>query len=222
MLPVQFEIDRTQNLRVLCIGAHSDDIEIGCGGTLLHLCSSYSVNLTWAVLGAPGDRRGEAERSAEAFAGSANSMDLHIENFRNSHFPWQGSKIKDYIDALNVGDPPDVIFTHYREDLHQDHRLISDLTWNTFRNHNIFEYEIPKFDGDFGSPNFFVPLEKNISQQKVSLILEHFRSQKHRSWFNEETFWAVMRLRGVECNSHSGYAEAFYSRKMILGRIPGR
>jgi LmbE family N-acetylglucosaminyl deacetylase len=111
---------------------------------------------------------------------------------------------------------PDLIFTHNGKDAHQDHRLISELTWNTFRDHLILEYEIPKYDGDLGQPSVFVPLKAEVSQTKVRYIMDAFQSQRNKRWFEESTFLSLMRLRGMECNAPSGYAEGFYCRKLLL------
>lgn len=216
MLPIRFDAIDGKSLSVLCIGAHSDDIEIGCGGTLLKLAAMYSLDVTWVVLGASGDRRTEAENSARAFLAPAAQFDLHFTEFPNSYFPYDGRAIKDQFENIKRKCSPDVVFTHFRDDLHQDHRLVGELTWNTFRNHVILEYEIPKYDGGLGSPNVFLTLDRATCERKIAFIMEHFKSQTARSWFSEETFWALLRLRGIECNSPTGYAEAHYSRKLLL------
>jgi LmbE family N-acetylglucosaminyl deacetylase len=158
----------------------------------------------------------EAQNSARALLGSAKSADIHIERFRDGFFPAESAPIKDYFEALKLRLTPDVVFTHYRQDLHQDHRVISELTWNTFRDHVILEYEVPKYDGDFGTPNVFVPLDEEQCRTKVELLLEHFPSQRDRRWFSTDLFRAVLRLRGMEANAPDGYAEAFYGRKVVL------
>lgn len=216
MLPIKFESADGKQLKVLCLGAHSDDIEIGCGGSLLRLASMYPLDVTWVVLGASGQRRTEAENAAKAFLASARHFDLHFADFRNSYFPYNGGAIKDYIESLKETCSPDLVFTHFRDDLHQDHRTTGELTWNAFRNHVILEYEIPKYDGGLGSPNFFLPLDRDMCAHKIALIMKHFESQKSRAWFTEETFWALLRLRGIECNSPTGFAEGHYSRKLVL------
>jgi LmbE family N-acetylglucosaminyl deacetylase len=203
-------------LKVLCIGCHSDDIEIGCGGTLLRLAEQYGdCEFHWAVLSATGLRESEARRAASLFAGSR-LKGPRLKAFRDGFMPFDGAKVKmvfeDELKALS----PDVVFTHNRNDAHQDHRLIGELTWNTFRDHLILEYEIPKYDGDLGQPNVFVPLHKEICEKKIHYILDAFPSQQGKRWFQEETFFSLMRLRGMECNAPSGYAEAFYCRKLVL------
>jgi LmbE family N-acetylglucosaminyl deacetylase len=209
--------------RVLCLGAHSDDIEIGCGGTVLALLGQYdNVAVRWVVFSANEERAREARASAEAFLAGAREKQVVVKNYRDGFFPFVGAEIKDAFEALKPEFTPDLIFTHYRDDRHQDHRLISDLTWNTFRNHLILEYEIPKYDGDLGRPNFFVPLEKATCARKVRHLLDSFKSQAHRPWFDEQTFLALLRIRGMEANSPSRYAEAFYCRKAVLGVTPLR
>lgn len=207
-------------LRVLCLGAHSDDVEIGCGGTILKLANDGPVEVTWIVFSGSGERRDEATESAKFFLQRAITKTVIVKEFRESFFPYNGSEIKDYFETLKKQVSPDVIFTHYRHDLHQDHRLICELTWNTFRNHFILEYEVPKYDGDLGTPNVFVALDDPVTRQKVETILAVFRSQGHRHWFSAELFLSILRLRGVESAASSGYAEAFYARKLILGTAP--
>ena len=203
-------------LKILCLGAHSDDIEIGCGGTILSLSETYpNCVLYWVVFSAIGVRAEEAKRAASLFAGNVKMKELRLETFRDGFMPFQGAEIKGVFEELN-GISPDLIFTHNRRDAHQDHRLLAELTWNTFRNHMILEYEIPKYDGDLGQPEVFVPLALATCNMKVAYILETFQSQSNKNWFRSETFLALMRLRGMECNSSSGYAEAFYGRKLTL------
>ncbi len=204
-------------LRVLCLGAHSDDLEIGCGGTILKLAEGdTALDITWVVFSANEERRREAIDSAKVFLAQATKEDVWVESFRDGFFPYMGGEIKEYFEALKKRVTPDLIFTHYRHDLHQDHRVISELTWNTFRNHMILEYEIPKYDGDMGSPNTFVELDESTSRRKIDTILGYFQTQEHRHWFSEDLFLSLLRLRGMECNVPSGYAEAFYCRKMLL------
>jgi LmbE family N-acetylglucosaminyl deacetylase len=204
-------------LRVLCVGAHSDDLEIGCGGTILTLTDGeVPLDVTWVVFSANEERRREATESAGAFLGRAAKREIEVMDFRDGFFPYIGGDIKEYFEALKNRLSPDLIFTHCRHDLHQDHRVISELTWNTFRNHFILEYEIPKYDGDLASPNAFVHLDETIARKKVETILSFFQSQEHRHWFSADLFLSLLRLRGMECAAPSGYAEAFYCRKMVL------
>ena len=203
-------------LKILCLGAHSDDIEIGCGGTILRLLASQQeINIVWVVFGAGSKREQEARASATLFLSQANNKNIIVKNFRDSFFPFEGAQIKDYFEELK-STSPDLIFTHYGKDAHQDHRLIEELTWNTFRNHFILEYEIPKYDGDLGQPSVFVPLDQEIYEKKVRYLTEAFETQRSKQWFGEDTFLALMRLRGMECVAASGYAEAFYCRKLVL------
>jgi LmbE family N-acetylglucosaminyl deacetylase len=203
--------------RVLCLGAHSDDIEIGCGGTLLHLTEGERpIEVTWVVFSGEGPREHEARESARALLARAKSAQIEVERFRDGFFPSQSAEIKERFEALKQRVAPDLIFTHYRHDLHQDHRLIGELTWNTFRDHLILEYEVPKWDGDLGVPNVFVPLDEARCRRKIDLLLTHFASQRDRRWFSEDLFRALLRLRGMEANAADGYAEAFYGRKVVL------
>ena len=201
---------------VLCLGAHSDDIEIGCGGTILHLAQQYpNCVFHWVVFSASGVRAAEANSAAALFAGTSVRGPL-LKTFQDGFLPFVGAEVKAVFEELKQAVSPDIVFTHNRKDAHQDHRLIAELTWNTFRDHLILEYEIPKYDGDMGQPSVFVPLEAEICQKKVRCILEVFQSQREKRWFQSETFFSLMRLRGMECNAPSGYAEAFYCRKLTL------
>lgn len=203
--------------KVLCLGAHCDDIEIGCGGTLLRLTEEYEhVEVYWVVFSSNEQREQEALTSAHSFLNHVRLKHIVVNKFRDGFFPFVGDEIKEYFERLKSEFIPDLIFTHYRDDLHQDHVLISKLTWNTFRNNLILEYEIPKYDGDFGSPNVFVRLNEELCRRKTNIIMNSFASQKGKHWFTEDTFLALLRLRGMEANSFSRYAEAFYCRKMTF------
>ena len=204
-------------LRVLCVGCHSDDIEIGCGGTILQLQSHHAdLDVTWVVLSSGGtEREQEARKSASLFLGPTKKQDLVVKQFRDSFFPFEGAEIKGIFERELKTRTPDLVFTHYGQDAHQDHRLVSELTWNTFRDQMILEYEIPKYDGDLGKPNFFVPLDKEIYENKVRFLMQAFHSQHRKRWFEPQTFLALMRLRGMECNAPSGYAEGFHARKLV-------
>jgi len=199
---------------VLCLGAHSDDIEIGCGATIRKLTREQSgLAVWWVVFTADGKRRAEAKNSAQAFLRDAGRPRVIIKQFRNGYFPFEGARIKDFFESLKSRVKPDLVFTHFRNDRHQDHRLVSDLTWNTFRNHLILEYEIPKFDGDLGSPNLFVQINEPLAREKADNLCRFFPTQNGKHWFGRDTFLALMRLRGMECCAE--YAEAFYSRKIV-------
>jgi LmbE family N-acetylglucosaminyl deacetylase len=216
MLKLTFAKDKDSPLQVLCLGAHSDDIELGCGGTILRLLHEYeAVDVYWVVFAANAVRRAEAERSANLFLGRASKKEIVVKSFKESFFPYIGDEIKEYFESLKRQFSPDVIFTHYRDDLHQDHRLISELTWNTFRDHLILEYEIMKYDGDIGNPNLFVQLDQPTCQRKIEHLVESFKSQSGHHWFAEDAFWALLRLRGIECNAPEKYAEALYCRKLV-------
>jgi LmbE family N-acetylglucosaminyl deacetylase len=203
--------------RVLCLGAHCDDIEIGCAGTLLMLRRlNPDVSIRMVVFSGAAERVEEARKSVEALCGDSNGFNLTVKGFRDSYFPFQGQEIKECFGELCAEPDPELIFTHYRNDLHQDHRLVSELTWNTFRDHCILEYEIPKYDGDLGVPNVFVHLDERTCDQKIAHICRSFPTQLTKPWFSPETFRATLRLRGIESRSPYGYAEGFYGRKLIL------
>ena len=217
MLKLNFNEKNDAIFRVLCVGSHCDDIEIGCGGTILRLIENYTnILFYWVVFSSNSQREGEAYESANMFLKNAKAKTIVIKKFRDGFFPFIGIEIKEFFEQLKQDFHPDLIFTHYRNDLHQDHRLISDLTWNTYRNHLILEYEIPKYDGDLGNPNFFVHLDELISHNKIQYIIESFPTQKGKHWFTEETFLSILRLRGIESNAPSKYAEAFYVRKVVF------
>lgn len=214
MLPVNF-CRGAGPLKVLFLGAHADDIEIGCGGTILQLLSSCrNIQIFWVVFSSAGEREGEARRSAALFLEQAERKEIVVKNFRDGFFPYDPA-IKDFFEELKKIISPDLIFTHFRDDRHQDHRAISDLTWNTWRDHLILEYEIPKYDGDLGSPNCFVPLSQELCERKIKYICDVFQTQKNKAWLTADTFQAILRLRGVECAAREKFAEAFYCRKLI-------
>ncbi len=203
--------------KVLCLGAHSDDIEIGCGATLLRLIQENpDIQIYWFVFNANGVRVREARKSAAEFLRGTKSSKIRIAKFQESYFPSHWPAIKNAFEEVKRGFNPDLVLTHYRDDRHQDHRVLSDLAWNTFRNHLVLEYEIPKYDGDLGIPNVFIPVAQELVEQKVAALLRHFQSQSTKQWFTADTFRALMRLRGIECVSPSGFAEAFYGRKLVL------
>jgi LmbE family N-acetylglucosaminyl deacetylase len=204
-------------LRILCLGAHSDDIEIGCGGTLLRLLDERpGSRVHWAVMSASAGRDAEARASAADFLAQAAEVTLTVKKFRESYFPAAWAEIKDCFEELRRQIEPDLVFCHHRHDEHQDHRVVAELTWNTFRDHLTLEYEIPKYEGDLGMPNLFVPLPRSLAERKVELLLRHFPSQAARSWFRPDTFHGLMSIRGVECNAADGRAEAFHARKVRI------
>jgi len=217
MMQLNFGGGANESLQILCLGAHSDDIEIGCGGTILRLVEQYPrCVFNWVVFSASGVREAEAQRAAKLFAGVERLREPLLKNFRDGFMPYAGADIKMVFERLKQTFSPDLIFTHNRKDAHQDHRLLAELTWNTFRDHLILEYEIPKYDGDLGQPSMFVPLQAELCQRKVHCLMDVFQSQLCKRWFQPETFLSLMRLRGMECNAPSGYAEAFYCRKLVL------
>src|SRR5438034_4533624 len=215
MLSVSFARRDKPDFKLLCVGAHSDDIEIGCGGTILRLLEENpNVGVRWVVLGAAEQRVNEAVDSANLFLTEARQREITIQQIRDGFFPYIGAEIKDFFEELKRECTPDLILTHYRHDLHQDHRLVSELTWNTFRTHLILEYEIVKYDGDIGSPNFFVQLDEATCQEKIGILMDCFKTQQHHDWFTPDAFSSLLRLRGIE--SKGRYAEAFYCRKVVL------
>ena len=207
---LELELEGAHRLRVLAIGSHADDIEIGCGGTLLRLAATKNLELHWVVLSAAGERADEARASAAAFGAHAD-----VQSFRDAFFRY-GAEVKEYFEGLKQQFEPDLVFTHYDADRHQDHRLVAELTWNTFRNHTILEYEIPKYDGDLGSPNLFFDLDQETARRKVDVLMESFPSQRGKAWFTEDLFMGLMRIRGMESNAPSGLAEGFYARKLVI------
>jgi LmbE family N-acetylglucosaminyl deacetylase len=204
-------------LSVLCLGAHSDDIEIGAGATILGwIAAGVELDLHWCVLSAAGARAAEAHASAKAFTAGANRMSIELRTFRDGFFPYDGGELKSWMEGLKARVRPDLILTHRRDDAHQDHREVCRLTWNTFRHQLILEYEIPKWDGDMGRPNLYVPADSAILERKTELLLTHFGTQRSKDWFAAETFRSLARLRGLECRAASGYAEGFVLRKALL------
>jgi LmbE family N-acetylglucosaminyl deacetylase len=216
MLALQLTARGKGPLRLLCLGAHADDIEIGCGGTILRLLEERKCEVTWVVLSASGVRAAEARRGAALFLEGAVRSRVVLKHFRDGFFPAQFAVIKDEFEKLKKLPTPDVVFCPTRDDAHQDHRLVAELVWNTFRDHLVLEYEIPKYDGDLGRPGIFVPILEETGRRKIHLLHEVFRSQSGRRWFDEETFWSLLRLRGLEANSTTSYAEAFICRKVCL------
>jgi LmbE family N-acetylglucosaminyl deacetylase len=215
MLKIKFGL-ADRKLKILCIGAHSDDIEIGCGGTILRIINEYEdIEMYWIILGSEGKRDTEAKKSANRFLHGVKYKHIFIKHFKNSYFPYYGEKIKDYFEFIKRRISPDIIFTHNRNDLHQDHRLVSELTWNSFRNHFILEYEIIKYDGDIGVPNYYVHLDEILCREKISIIIESFKTQTSKMWFTTDTFMSILRIRGVESAAPEKYAEGFYCRKIV-------
>jgi LmbE family N-acetylglucosaminyl deacetylase len=222
MLDLSLSAPKGVPLKALFLGAHSDDIEIGCGATIRQwLSAGVSLDATWVVLCAEGNRAAEARRSAEDFLRGAANSRVVIGGFRDSFLPYVGGAVKDFYETLKSHPTPDVIFTHQRHDLHQDHRIACELTYNTFRDHQVLEYEIPKWDGDMGAPNAFVRVDESVALQKVDLVMNHFGTQRGKDWFDRETFLGLMRLRGMECRAPERYAEGFYLHKAVIG-IPSK
>jgi LmbE family N-acetylglucosaminyl deacetylase len=218
MQSLKFNTPAQQNRKtILCLGAHSDDIEIGCGGSILRLVEEYpGAEFWWVVFSGNEQRQAEALRSADLFLTHASQKNIQVKQFRDGYFPQQWADVKDVFEELKRTVSPDLIFTHYRHDLHQDHRVINELTWNTWRDHLILEYEIPKFDGDLGTPNVFFPLPRRVCQTKSDILCDVFKTQEVKPWFTGETFWALLQIRGIECRAPESLAEAFYGRKLIL------
>ena len=210
------------NLSVLCLGAHSDDLEIGLGGLILEwIDSGVALDVRWCVLSATGHRGSEALASANAFLAGASKTTIQLGGFKDGQFPYQGEAIKAWLEGQKKEIQPDLIFTHAGHDAHQDHRMVCELTWNVFRDHLILEYEIPKWDGDLGRPNVYVPMKAGVLERKIGFLQAHFRTQRSKDWFDERTFRGLARLRGMECRGPDGYAEAFFVKKMVLAAMPG-
>jgi LmbE family N-acetylglucosaminyl deacetylase len=217
MLPLAPRTDGNDRLELLCLGAHSDDLEIGCSGTVLRLLRELPfARVTWVVLSGNPARAREARQGARRVVGRHPGTRIVQAEFRDGFFPYAGASIKEFFEVLKREVKPDLVLTHYRDDRHQDHRLVSELTYNTFRDHLIFEYEIMKLDGDLGNPNVYVPLDSATVRRKVSLLNGCFGTQRDKRWFSEDAFRGLMRLRGIEAGSPSGYAEAFYGRKVVI------
>jgi LmbE family N-acetylglucosaminyl deacetylase len=204
-------------LHVLCLGAHSDDLELGCAGTILRLLAEHRIErVTWVVLSGNDERAAEADRGCRQLLEGQCDFEIRLNRFRDGYFPYTAVPIKEFFESLKATTCPDLILTHYREDRHQDHRLTSELTYNTFRDHLILEYEVMKKDGDLGRPNTYVPLEEEMVHRKIEVLMQVFGSQRDKTWFSEDGFLGLMRLRGIESCSPSGYAEAFYGRKLVI------
>ena len=206
-----------ERLSVLCLGAHSDDIEIGAGATLLSLMErGIQLDVHWCVLSGGGVREDEAKKSAADFLAKAAKAQIEVMSFRDGFFPEQGEVIKQWFEALKLRVNPDLILTHRKDDAHQDHRKVCQLTWNTFRDHQILEYEIPKWDGDIGQPNVYMPVSAAALKRKIELLISHFGSQRSKQWFDADTFLGLARLRGMECRAPERYAEAFVGHKIAI------
>ncbi len=217
MLKQLFDVNEKQPLKILCLGAHSDDIEIGAGGTILKLIDLFPVESAyWVTFCSNEVRKKESLTSAGQFLAEVKNKSIFVESYRDGFLPYIGTEIKEYFENIKNVYSPNLIITHYRDDLHQDHRKINELTWNTFRNHLILEYEIPKYDGDLGQPNFFSQLEQKYVDRKMDILLNSFSSQAGKHWFDKETFLAIMRLRGMESAASEKYAEAFFARKLVV------
>jgi LmbE family N-acetylglucosaminyl deacetylase len=220
MIPLKLPSSK-ERLTLLCLGAHSDDIEIGAGGTLLQwILSGAKLDVFWCVLSARGEREQEARGSAAAFLSGAASCHIELMQFEDGFFPAETEKIKAWFEDLKLRVQPDLILTHRGDDAHQDHREMSRHTWSTFRDHLVLEYEIPKWDGDLGRPNVYVPLASGILERKIDLLCRHFASQRSKDWFDGDTFRGLARLRGMECRAPERHAEAFFAKKIVLGNAP--
>lgn len=219
MIGLDFRRPASGEIGILCVGAHSDDIEIGAGATLLELARRYpAARISWHVMAAKGEREREARDSAEYFSRGFADAKVHVHGFVDGIFPAQLQAIKQALEKAKETFQADIVFTHHQQDLHQDHRTVGEVTWQTFRNHLILEYEIPKYDGDMGAPDVFFPVSGEVKREKLHALQQHFVSQRGKDWFDDEAFSALLRIRGMECRSPSGYAEAFYCRKAVFFR----
>ncbi len=214
---LNFAFNSPKPLHLLCLGAHSDDIEIGAGGTILRLIAERKVDrVDWVVFSANGVRGIEASKSAQLFLNGLDQINIETYSFQDGFFPYNGAEIKLAFEALKRKLNPDIVLTHHRDDLHQDHRVLAELTWNSFRNHIVMEYEIPKYDGNPYSPNTYVTLDEPTCRKKVENLAAGFPSQAGKPWFTPDTFMSTLRLRGVECASPTRHAEAFICRKVVI------
>jgi len=210
-----------QPLKVLCLGAHSDDIEIGIGGTLLGwIAAGARLDVHWCVLSARGSRHAEAIAGADAVLEGVAARRVECAEFRDGYFPYQGAEVKTWIEDLKTRVDPDIVFTHRGDDAHQDHREVSRLTWNAFRDHTVLEYEIPKWDGDLGQPNLYIAMSEAVMERKIALLAACFGTQRSKDWFDADTFRALARLRGIECRAPERFAEAFVARKLRMECVP--
>ncbi|MEW5729519.1 MAG: PIG-L deacetylase family protein [Pseudomonadota bacterium] len=215
MHPLRFDTDGPEPFRVLCLGAHCDDIEIGCGATILRLAATVpNLEVRWVVFTGSPRRHEEARRSARLFLAGVRDHRVDLHSFRESFLPAQWGAVKEEFERIKAGFQPSLILTHAKDDAHQDHRTVAELTWNSFRDHPILEYEIPKYEGDLGNPNLLVPVDRDLAERKVAALLSCFESQRGRAWFDAGTFLGLMRLRGVACNAP--FAEGFLARKLVV------
>ncbi len=216
MLNLQLDANPNRPMTALCLGAHCDDIEIGCGASLLQLAANYpQLQFHWCIFTSDPQRAAESQRAAHALLG-ADRVQVDILDYPASFLPARWEAVKQSMEHLRSRMEPDLIFTHRLEDRHQDHRVVAELTWNSFRNHRVLEYEIAKYEGDLGQPNLIIPVDAAHADRKIAVLMEHYPSQHARNWFDAETFRALMRLRGLECQSPSRYAEGFTARKLTL------
>jgi LmbE family N-acetylglucosaminyl deacetylase len=204
-------------LQVLALGAHCDDIDIGCGGAMLSLLERHrGAEVTWVVMGSNPVRERELRASAKRFLRRAGDARVIVHRFRDGFFPAHFAAIKQEFEALKQLPAPDLVFSHHRADLHQDHRIVAELTWNTFRNHMILEYEIPKYEGDLTTPSAYVALSRAQVERKISILWDSYPTQRAKRWFTDDTFRGLMRVRGIESGGKSGWAEGFHVSKFLL------
>ena len=219
MLDLVFKYGRGIN-RILCVGAHCDDIEIGCGGALLALQQHQNLVIDWVVLTGTPDRRAETRKARQLLIRPRARGELRFGDFPDGRFPAHYAAMKEFVESLKISmKRPDIILTHERDDRHQDHRAVNELVWNTFRDHVVLEYEIPKWDGGLGQPNVYLPVTAQQAKKKVDALLGSHRSQRKHDWFTRDTFLSLLRLRGIECRSPSGYAEGFHGRKLRIAGL---
>ena len=206
-------LGRDEPLRVVCLGAHADDIEIGAGGTILRLLDERpNTHVTHVVFSADAIRADEARAAARQLLAAAEA-DIHVLGHRDGFFPFEAADIKGFAQAALEGVRPHLVLTHRRDDAHQDHRVIADLAWQTFRGATIAAYEIPKWDGDLDRPNAYVALDDATITRKLALLADHFPTQQAKGWYDDETFRGLARVRGVEAGVR--YAEAFHCTKLV-------
>ena len=216
MLALALPTPPDRALRVLCLGAHCDDIEIGCGATLMRLTLERPVEVDCVTFCAPPQRAAESRAALSQMLRAAHALRLRFESLPDGYLPAHWAEAKQMMESLKALPAPDLVLTHERDDLHQDHRVVNELTWNTFRDHLILEYEVPKFDGGLGQPQVYAPIPSALAERKAQLLVEHHASQRPKHWFGADTFLALMRLRGLECRAPEGYAEAFHAHKLVV------
>jgi LmbE family N-acetylglucosaminyl deacetylase len=202
------------HLHIVCLAAHPDDIEIGCGGTLLALTEHRPVTVDAFLLTGDAHRVTECQSALADFTTNA-TVRVHAAGLPDGRLPAHWGEAKEFLEATQLEQVPDLIFAPHRDDSHQDHAVVAQLAATVWRDSMILRYEIPKWDGDLASASTYVQLSEELANRKVALLNKHFGSQTDRDWWDAETFLGILRLRGVECRAR--YAEGFIVDKTLLG-----